>query len=128
MAEASGAVTSAELAARLATDGAVVRRTMAGLKAGGIVRSAKGHRGGWQVARPLGEITLGDVYGALGQPRLLAMGLHLGEPGCLIEGAVNGKLAAVFAEAEALVAARLSEVTLEAVLTVAVARKEDQDA
>ena len=40
-------MTSAELAVCMSTNAAVVRRTMAGLRKAGYVRSAKGHGGGW---------------------------------------------------------------------------------
>ena len=46
-------MTSAELALCMSTNAAVVRRTMAGLREAGYVRSAKGHGGGWEIARDL---------------------------------------------------------------------------
>jgi len=55
----------------------------------GIVRSEKGHGGGWSLARPLEEVTFGDVYVALGKPALFSMGPRTENPGCLVEQAVN---------------------------------------
>ena len=41
----------------------------------------------------LSAVTLKDIYDALGSPRLLAMGVHLENPSCLVEQAVNRSLA-----------------------------------
>jgi DNA-binding IscR family transcriptional regulator len=105
-------MTSADLAACMGTNAVVVRRTMAGLREAGWVRSEKGHGGGWEIACDLSAVTLKDIYDALGSPRLLAMGVHLENPSCLVEQAVNRSLGDAFAEAEALLISRLGTVTL----------------
>lgn len=107
-------MTSAELGRCMSTNAAVVRRTMAGLRKAGYVRSAKGHGGGWEIACDLDQVSLRQVYDALGQPTLFAMGVHIERPTCLIEQAVNRSLADSFAEAEALLIARLGNVSLAA--------------
>ena len=61
-------VTSEVLARSMGTNPAVFRRTMAGLRKAGHVQSDKGHGGGWQLARPLRQISLLAVYEALGRP------------------------------------------------------------
>ena len=53
--------TSELIAGMLGTNAAVVRRTMGGLRAAGIVTSTKGHRGGWSLARSLGDISIMDI-------------------------------------------------------------------
>ena len=113
MAERDKPMTSAELAAHMDTNPVVVRRTMAGLRKRGFVRSEKGHGGGWTLACDLSKVTLRDVYAALGSPSLLAMGNRTEAPGCLVEQAVNAALNQAFTEAEALLLARLGEVTLK---------------
>ncbi|WP_245155811.1 Rrf2 family transcriptional regulator [Paracoccus ravus] len=40
----------------------------------GIVSSEKGHGGGWRLARHLGDISLRDVYEAVGRPPLFYIG------------------------------------------------------
>jgi DNA-binding IscR family transcriptional regulator len=112
MAERDKPMTSAELAAHMDTNPVVVRRTMAGLRERGFVRSEKGHGGGWEIAQPLESITLKDVHDALGGPRLLAIGINLENPSCLVEQAVNRSLTSAFCDAEALLVARLADVTL----------------
>lgn len=112
MAEHSGPVTSEVLAKAMGTNAVVIRRIMAGLREAGYVRSEKGHGGGWAIDRDLATITLRDVYDALGQPSLLAIGNRTESPGCLVELAVNAALDGAFRDAEALLLARLGEVTL----------------
>lgn len=112
MAERGAPLTSDELARCMNTNAVVVRRTMAGLREAGFVTSAKGHGGGWEIACDLSAVTLKDVYDALGSPALLAIGVHLESPSCLVEQAVNHALTYAFAEAEALLVERLGTVTL----------------
>ena len=112
MAERDTPMTSAELAAHMGTNPVVVRRTMAGLRERGFVRSEKGHGGGWEIACDLDKVTLKDVYDALGAPQLLAIGLNLEHPECLVEQAVNHALTSAFRDAEALLITRLADVTL----------------
>lgn len=110
----AGLLTSEEMAAQGETNPVVIRRTMAGLRAAGIVRSEKGHGGGWSLVRSLDEITLYDVYEALGEPTILAMGNRTESPGCVVEKAVNRALAGAFEAAEALLVKQLRGVTLAA--------------
>jgi Rrf2 family protein len=112
MADAGRALTSEELAAMLRTNAVVVRRTMAGLREATLVRSTKGHGGGWELARPLAEIRLADIYDALDEPTVFAMATELESPGCLVEKAVHRTIVAAFADAEAVLMARFGEVTL----------------
>jgi len=85
---------------------------MAGLRKKGLVRSEKGHGGGWTIARDLARITLRDIYVALGKPDILALSNRNDAPECLVEQAVNETLGSAFAEAEALLLRRFGEVTL----------------
>ena len=114
MAEHKAPMTSEELAAHMMTNPVVVRRIMAGLRDMGIVASAKGHGGGWTLARDLGRVTLKDIYEALGSPEFFALGNRTESPGCLVEQAVNAALDDAFREAEAVLIARLGDVTLAA--------------
>lgn len=105
-------VTSENLARIMRTNPVVIRRIMAGLRERGYVRSGKGHGGGWTLACDLAAITLRDVYEALGDPALLAIGHRTEAPQCLVEQAVNAALADSFREAEAMLLARLGTITL----------------
>lgn len=112
MAQQPGPFTSETLAKAMDTNPVVIRRIMAGLRDLGYVRSEKGHGGGWTLACDLSKVTLRDVYTALGNPPLLAMGSRTEAPGCLVEQAVNAALDRTFQDAEALLLSRVGAVTL----------------
>ena len=109
--------TSERLAKAMMTNPVVIRRIMAGLRAQGYVRSEKGHGGGWALTCDLSKISLRDIYDALGAPPLLAMENRREAPDCLVEQAVNAALDKAFEDAQALLLARLGEVTLAALAT-----------
>lgn len=112
MAKKEGVLTSEELARMMETNSVVMRRTMGGLRKAGIVRSEKGHGGGWTLLRNLDEVSLGDVYDALGMPTIFAMGHRTESPGCVVEQAVNQAMGEAFDAAEALLVARLARLKL----------------
>ncbi len=112
MADPEGPVTSEVMARAMNTNPVVMRRTMAGLRKAGLVRSEKGHGGGWTLTCDLDKVTLRDIYHALGSPTLLAMGNRTEAPGCLVEQAVNRALGRAFDDAEAMLLERFGEVTL----------------
>ncbi len=112
MAESAGPTTSDTLAAMMQTNPVVIRRILAGLREQGLVQSEKGHGGGWQLSCDLSRVTLRDIYEALGAPTILALGNRTDAPGCLVEEAVNAAMNQAFHDAEALLLARLGEVTL----------------
>lgn len=112
MAQHDAPLTSDAIAAMLHTNPVVVRRTMAGLREAGFVQSTKGHGGGWLLNCDLAELTLLDVHAALGEPTIFAFGHAAENPQCLVEQAVNRALSSAVDAAEALLIARLGEVTL----------------
>jgi DNA-binding IscR family transcriptional regulator len=112
MAQQDGPVTSEVLAQAMNTNPVVIRRIMAGLRSAGYVQSEKGHGGGWTLTCDLSQVTLRDIYNALGHPSLLAIGNRTEAPGCLIEQAVNAALNQSFQSAEELLLASFENVTL----------------
>jgi DNA-binding IscR family transcriptional regulator len=96
----------------LRTNPVVVRRTMAGLRDAGYVRSQKGHGGGWIIAADLQAVSLLDVHRALGGPRIFAIGNEHSHPDCAVEATINEALEDALAEAEAMLIARLGAVKL----------------
>ena len=117
-------LTSDALAKTMGTNGPVFRRTMAGLREAGYVTSEKGHGGGWKLARPLNEITLFDIYAALGRPGLFAIGSRNEHSGCKIEQAVNVALSGTMAKAEEIFMASFQDITLDRLMP---ARGSDPD-
>lgn len=112
--QAGEPITSEVLAKSIGTHPAVFRRTMAGLREAGYVCAEKGHGGGWLLATPLDQISLLDVYVALGRPSLFAFGSREGHAGCSVQQRVNATLADAMAQAEAMLVRRFEEVSLAA--------------
>jgi DNA-binding IscR family transcriptional regulator len=112
MARHDAPMTSETIAQMLGTNPVVVRRTMAGLRDAGYVRSEKGHGGGWVIAADLEQVSLLDVHNAVGGPRIFAIGNEHANPECAVERAVNGAIADALHDAEQLLIARLGAVSL----------------
>ncbi|CAB3831071.1 Putative HTH-type transcriptional regulator YwnA [Achromobacter mucicolens] len=112
MAERPGPMTSDDLGRVMQTNPVVIRRIMGGLRQQGLVRSEKGHGGGWTISCDFNAVTLRDIYEALGAPEIFAMGNRSESPGCLVEEAVNASLDDVFEQAQQLLLDRLGKVTL----------------
>ena len=112
MAETHSPMTSEALAKMMKTNPVVIRRVLAGLRQQQLVCSEKGHGGGWKLCRGLDSISLYDIYQALDEPNLLALGNRTESPGCLVEAAVNQALNQAFNDAEQLLLARFRAVTL----------------
>ncbi len=112
MAERREPATSEALAKVMDTHPVVIRRTMAGLRDEGLVRSVKGHGGGWTLSCDITKVTLRDIYSALGSPSPFAIGNRTESPGCLVELAVNSALDQAFRDAENLLLSRFGDVTL----------------
>lgn len=114
MARQNGSFTSEQIARMLDTNPVVVRRTMAGLREAGYVRSEKGHGGGWAIARDLGEVTLLDVYRAIGSPNIFAIG-NIGEnTQCAVERVVNAALDDALDRAEMILLEQFGAISLSA--------------
>jgi len=116
MTELEGPVTSETLGPRLNMNPVLVRRLLGGLRNAGIVNAEKGHGGGWALARPLDQVTLAEVYRALGSPTLFGIGPQRENPRCLVEQAVNRALGKALSDAEAVLLAELELTTVAAIL------------
>lgn len=116
MARHDGPMTSEAIARLLGTNPVLIRRTMAGLRDAGYVRSEKGHGGGWAIAADLEMVTLLDVHHAVGGPRLFAIGIEHPEPGCQIAAVVNEAVSDALQEAERLLVERLASISLAALV------------
>jgi Rrf2 family protein len=103
--------TSDEVARWLDTNPVVVRRVFAGLREAGILTTERGRGGGMILARGPAEISLAEISDAMGES-LLPIQAEPESTSCLIERAVNELLADFRREAEALLRARLAEISL----------------
>ncbi len=112
MKDMDGPATSAQIGRMLNTDAAFVRRTMAGLRERGWVSSTRGQGGGWRLTASLEDISLLELYEALGSPTLFAVGRSEDDPHCLLEQAANAALDEALRSAEATFRASLTGVTV----------------
>lgn len=112
MAEHDGPMTSDQLAVCMTTNPVVVRRTMGFLRDAGIVAAARGPAGGWTITADLDSVTLLDLHSALGEPTVFAIGHRNPAATCLVEQAVNAAMDDALSQAEALLRARLGQITL----------------
>ena len=87
--ETDDPITSEMIGQMLNTNPSLVRRTMGLLRKAGIVSSTKGHGGGWYLEKQLANLSLVDVYAALGEPKLFAIGASDDTPACLLERSAN---------------------------------------
>lgn len=92
-----------------------VRRVLGRLRAAGLVQSRPGVRGGWQLRRDPGEISLGDVWRAIqGDDPIL--GLHETNPSCPVGRDVQRALTGIDRRAASAVEAELDRTTVSDVL------------
>ena len=106
--------TSEDLARCVGTNPVVIRRTLAGLREAGLVRSLAGHGGGWSLARGAEAISLGEVCEALGERLLFTIDLAA-PSGCRVQAAVDGVLGDFLHDAEALLLERLGRVSIASI-------------
>jgi len=90
---------SEELATMLDTNPVLVRRMMAGLRSAGYVSSTAGRSGGWTLQVDPASITVLDVYQALEEPVIFAIGASNDHPGCAAERAITDALEVALAQA-----------------------------
>jgi DNA-binding IscR family transcriptional regulator len=67
---------------------------------------------GWRLICPLEEITLLDIYLALGAPAIFAIGAASDTQHCLVEKAVNHAIDDVLEQAKQLLLARFGQIKL----------------
>lgn len=105
--------TSVEIAKHNRTHPAFVRRVLGLLRQGGLLTSEKGHCGGWFLARPPDEITLADVYVALGERFMRPEPTGEDNPiTCRIERALRGEVEIALDRAEATLVDELRRTTV----------------
>lgn len=105
-------VTSDRMGEMFGMDASLVRRMMGGLRKHGLVASFKGHGGGWYLQRPTSEISLMDVYIALGSPTVFAIGAPEPSSSCLLEHAAADATRAALQSARSLFEQELREVSV----------------
>lgn len=109
-------VTSESIAQSVQTNPVVVRRVIGMLAKHGLVTVRKGQTGGATLSRPASQITLDEIYRAVGSGSLFRLPAPAGKCQCPIARFVGPVLLRVFGGAEEAMLERLRSVTLADVL------------
>jgi Rrf2 family protein len=111
-----GVLTSDQVAASVNTNPVIIRRCLGDLRRNGLVHVRHGAGAGWSLARPSAEITLLDVYDAVGQESLFAM--HRTEPNleCPVGRGIRPALGQVYGGIEQALRHELARTTVADVL------------
>jgi len=109
-------LTSDQVAASVNTNPVIIRRSLGDLRRAGLVDVRHGPGAGWSLARVPEEITLLEVYDAVGQEPLFAM--HRGEPNleCPVGRGIRPALGQVYGEIEQAMRHELGRTTVGDVL------------
>ncbi|MEO1038672.1 MAG: Rrf2 family transcriptional regulator [Pseudomonadota bacterium] len=113
--EQSRSATSAELAASAGAHDVFVRGILGDLSRANIVRSQRGRNGGTTLARPAVDITLADVYRAVGEHEKSLLGDYPGggEKSCIAGRVIETYLSSVYRSAEAVLMEDLTNRTID---------------
>ncbi|MEO9652745.1 MAG: Rrf2 family transcriptional regulator [Roseobacter sp.] len=103
--------TSTYIAEHAGTNPVVVRRVLGKLREAGLVISVKGPSGGWRLARDSSQITLADIYLALGES-LVAAEVADDTPSCSIENALHQRVTNIMDTLEQNLIERLAKTTI----------------
>ena len=109
-------LTSDQVAASVNTNPVIIRRCLGELRRAGLVRVRHGAGAGWSLARGPGDISLLDVYDAVGQEQ--PFGLHRSEPNleCPVGRGIRPALDQVYGELEDVMRRELARISVAAVL------------
>ena len=91
----------------------MVRRVLGQLRRAGVLTSARGHAGGWRLARPAQTITIADVYRAIDEPFFAkSTSAPVEQDGCVVEQTLHTLMNNALAEAEDGLTTRLDAITI----------------
>jgi Rrf2 family protein len=109
-------LTSDQVAASVNTNPVIIRRSLGDLGRAGLVRVRHGAGAGWSLARAPGEITLLEVYDAVGQEP--PFGMHHTGPNleCPVGRGIRPALSQVYGEIDRAVRRELALVSVADVL------------
>jgi Rrf2 family protein len=110
-------LTSDQVAASVNTNPVIIRRSLGDLRRAGLVQVRHGAGAGWRLARAPEQITLLDVYDAVGQDP--PFGLHHAEPNaaCPVGRGIRPALGQVYAGIEQAMRRELTLVSVADVLS-----------
>ncbi len=109
-------MSSEEMAASVGVNPVVVRNVVGHLRRAGLLDTQRGVPGA-RLTRSASQITLLDVYRAVGAPDSILKLHQTANPACPVGARIQGVLDAVFEQAQAAMEARLAQVRLSDVTT-----------
>jgi Rrf2 family protein len=109
-------VNSALIAGSVNTSSSFVRCVLAELSRAGLVETATGKNGACWLARPPREISLLEIYRAVGAPKAFAIHQHPVEKSCPVSCHIKPALARVLDETQQALEQRLSRISLARVI------------
>jgi len=116
-------LTSEYIAGSVNTNPVVVRRLLGLLRKRGFVSSQPGNRGGWQLTRDAGSITLLDVRRAVNEGSPFAMHSQPPNLACPVGRNIQAALTGVYGQAERAMEAELAQTTVQGLLRSVLARR-----
>ena len=103
--------TSAEIAEHAGTNPVVVRRVLGTLRKFNLVKSEKGHAGGWYLGRSPEKITVADVYLALNE-KLIKESEKIQDSQCSHEHNLHEKISTILEQLEEDLVQRLGNINM----------------
>lgn len=110
-------MTSEQVAASVNTNPVIVRRSLGDLRRAGLVEARRGAGAGWRLAHPPEEITLLQVYQAVGAAPLF--GMHRTEPNlqCPVGRGIRPALSHVYNDLDRVLRQRLGRTSIADMLS-----------
>lgn len=116
--------TSQRIARSVNTNPVVIRRCLGELRDAGLVEASRGRSGGWVLTRDSSEITLDEVYSAVGGEEIFAMPTAPPNAECYVGYGIKPALSRVYDSASAALRQSLRETTIADVLSGALAESD----
>lgn len=109
-------VSSSLIAVSVNTSSSFVRRVLAKLSKAGLVKTATGKGGACWLARPAREISLLEIYRAVGAPKAFAIHQYPAEKNCTVSCHIKSALGRVLNETQQALEQRLNRISLAQVI------------
>jgi Rrf2 family protein len=109
-------LSSERIASSLASNPALIRKTLGPLREAGLVTVGRGPGAGWALARPAERIRLDEVHEALKENGLYALHPHDPNQACPVGFGIRPVLGQVYADAEAALNRSLQKRTIGDIL------------
>ncbi len=110
-------VTSGHLAQSVNTSASFVRRTLAKLSKAGLVETATGKAGACWLAKSAKQISLLEVYRAVGAPQAFAIHDYAEQKGCFVSSHIKTALKNALSKTQEAMEKSLAEITLAEIVS-----------